>query len=162
MKKIDVQAKERKSVTAVQALALLAISAGAIKSIQDKCIVSRIDTKKDLQNCYNRICFAINAWPESKRTVATTEEITEALAMWSKLEYVVTDRNRTAVLLAVCERALLDLYARLNTKLPRVLIRGILEPLQRTWQVEGKDGAMMSVHDESKVMITQLQNLIDW
>jgi len=147
--------------TVLQSLALLAISAGAIKTIQDKCVVSRVDAKELLQTCYDQICAAINVWPEDKKRMReTTAQISQALETWSNTEYTITQRNRTAVLLIVCNRSLTDLYESVVTKVPRQALRPVLDTLRALWLIEGKDGALFSVHEESAAMVEQLNEIL--
>lgn len=168
-----------KSVTAVQAFAILAISVSALKAVQDRCIISRVDMKKEIQRCIELIEYAIRNWPEAimprgvknvkriiiqeqKKQAETTQKITEALHKWETLPCTVTERNRAAVMITVCERALWDLYDRLQSKLCRSLIRPAYDSIMAISAIEGKDGAFYSVHDEAGVMVTQLQNIVNW
>ncbi len=146
----------------IQSLSILAISAGAVKSIQDHCIVSRVDCKRALEEVYVRICEAINKWPETGNGQKNTAVIVESLKKWSELEYVVTPRNKLAVLLATCQRALVDLFERLKNNRCREMINAILGPLESLWNVYGKDGAMYSVWDEAGLMVEQLQLIVGW
>ena len=167
---------ENKGVTSIQAFCLLAISFAAINQIQEDKAVSRVDVKKALEDSKESISRAIRYWPEQRRPIgvrvtkallakeqavrdANTEIIAKALEQWGEVTYTVTKRNKASVLLFVCERAMVDLHGRLKTKLPRVLIGSIFEPLQRCSML-WKDGTMFSVHDESAAMVEKLQEII--
>ena len=150
------------SKASIQSLAILAISAGVIKSIQNHCIISRVDCRQELDALYSMICEAINKWPESGDGHKNTKAITSALEQWSKLEYTITPNNKTAVLLATCQRAMVDLFERLRNERSRRMVESILAHLNRLWDVYGKDGAMYSVWDESGAMVDRLQNILEW
>lgn len=150
------------SRASVQALSLLAFSAGAVRQLQDRCVISRVDCKESLQIAYDAVCKAINQWPESGDGPKNTKKIEAALREWSDLECQITASNKTAVLLATCERALVDLHERLNNKRCKALVAGILEPVAAVWAVYGKDGAMFSVHEEAAAMVEPLQKIIGW
>lgn len=146
----------------IQSLSLLAISAGAVKTIQDHCIISRVDCKQALEEAYQKICEGINQWPETGNGHKNTKQIEQNLRQWSEIEYAITPHNKTAVLLSACERAMVDLLDRLHNKRCKGMIEAILEPLRKVWAVYGKDGAFYSVWDESAVMVEQLQKTIQW
>ena len=150
------------SKASVQSLAILAIAAGAIKMIQKYCLVTRVDCKERLELIYVRIGVAINQWPETGNGHKNTASITKALRSWEAREYTVTDRFRTAVLLATCERALTDLHDKLNNPHCKRLVNNILEPLADVWKVYGHDGVMYSVWEESAAMVDQLQEILEW
>lgn len=150
------------SRASIQSLAILSISAGAIKSIQNNCIISRVDCKKELAGIYNEICHTINKWPETGDGHKNTAAITNALKQWSELEYTITPQNKTAVLLATCQRAMVDLYERLRNNQCRKMVESILGHLSHLWNVYGKDGAMFSVWDESGMMVDKLQEIVGW
>jgi hypothetical protein len=126
-------------------------------------VVSRVDAKELLQTCYDQICAAINVWPEDKKRMReTTTQISQALETWSNVEYTITTRNRTAVLLIVCDRSLTDLHESLITKVPRQALRPVLDTLRDLWLIEGKDGAVFSVHSEAAELVVSLQKIVGW
>ena len=144
-----------------QSLAILSLASAALITVYEEGRLTNELDQKDIKGAIKAAEVALLEWP-GMLTREEFEDLKETIHKWDKLPVPITKKYKTAVLLVLGERALTDLYEKVNNKFKRLLLEKVLYHISAIRDRNPEDGSDFYVHEQAKILVEQLHELTGW
>lgn len=147
-----------------QALALLSVVAGCLKTMRESRPTARVDMQETIADAYETTAQVIEQWPGTGDEHKNCSWITDKVhGEWR--EFLLQDRDEAyapAALAAVCERIMADLSDKIKDRKKLALLAMIEDPLHKIHDFFDRDGANFPAYQKSDFLLDELYRIIEW